>query len=233
MRYGQGRFPSPPDARDYALAELMEIAPAPRYSPRNWHSDRVLNQGRKPHCVGFGWAGWGICTPVESRYYNSDGHSIYNAAKKYDGIYANMPGSTLRSGAKAMLSKRRIKSYYFARNIAEAEEFVAHHGPVVLGIDWYEGMMQTDTRGLISPTGLLLGGHCVLWKGVIGNYAVIRNSWGTGWGVGGDCKMLLRDLGDIYLSNGEACAAVENPVADTDSFLHELYTSVVNLIRKG
>ena len=233
MDHGLGRFPSPPDPRDYQLAKLLEIAPVPKYYPKDWHSDRVLNQGKTPHCVGFGWAAWGICTPVESNYHNTDGHSIYSKAKLYDGIYANSPGSTVRSGAKAMLSKNRIVSYYFARNIAEAEEFVALHGPVVLGVEWYEGMLQTDTRGLVSPTGKLLGGHCILWKGVAGNYAVLRNSWGLGWGVGGECKILLRDLGDIYHNNGEACAAVENPVAAKGSFMHELYTSVVNLIREG
>lgn len=233
MEYGLGRTPSPPDSRDYQLSKLLAVAPSPTYPPRKWHGDRILNQMTTPHCVGFGWAGWGIAQPVETSYFNGDAHAIYYKAKVYDLQPRMENGSTVRSGAKVMLSRKRIKSYYFANDIAEAEEFVAHHGTVVLGIDWYEGMRVVDTRGIIVPTGKKIGGHCVLWTGVDGLYAILRNSWGVRWGVGGECKISLRDLSDIFQNHGEACAAVEAPAIKSAAFLSDLYQSIVNLRRKG
>lgn len=208
-----GRQPSPEDPRDYDLAAFLVDPPLANYPKWTWHSDRVLDQKETSHCVGFANAAWAIAQPVESRYYDADAHAIYRRAKIIGGDPGGEYGSNLRDGAKAMVSRNLVQSYWFTKNIAVAEEFVAHHGTVVLGIDWYASMMKPKTGGVIAPGGEIVGGHAILWRGVEGRWAWWRQSWGTNWGVGGDCKILLRDLVDIFDHFGEACAMVQRPLA--------------------
>jgi hypothetical protein len=200
LEHGLGRLPSPPDGRDYkmaaALKALDKIA-APR-PVKTWHSDKVLNQGQTPHCVGFSWAGWGIATPIEA------------ACKTLDGEPGAQNGSTVRSGAKVMATRNKIKTYFFANTIDEAADYVARYGPVVLGTAWYQGMYKPSLfNNIIRPTGKLLGGHAYLWIGVDKTYATIRNSWGIDWGKSGDARIPLNDLKKIFSRDGEACAATE------------------------
>jgi len=240
VKYGLGRRPSPPDARDYRLAALVaKLEPGAQL--RIWPTDAdALNQEQTPHCVGAGWCGWGNCLPVDDQFGNDDLHEVYYEAKVYDGQPKGSPdaetGSTVRSGAKAMRARGRIAAYYFAESIAEAAEFVANHGPVVLGIDWYEGF-TVPLDGVIVPTGKVIGGHCILWRGVDGPYAVLRNSWGKGWGKDGDCRIRLDYLTVIWAHQGEAAAATEAPLAapapvPQRSLVQTLIDFLINLFRK-
>ena len=214
--HGLGRLPSPADPRDYsmraAIAQLEKFA-APRPVKR-WASKVVLDQGTTPHCVGMAFAGWGIAQPVEDHWTSCMGHSIYRECKVLDGDPGAENGSTLRSGAKVMVRRRRIATYFFAASVDEAAEYVARFGTVVLGTVWTEGMMRPSLLGkIIRPTGKVVGGHAYLWLGVDARYATIRNSWGTDWGKGGDARISLADLKAIWKQGGEAVAATERPLA--------------------
>jgi len=212
MNHGFGRIPSPPDERDYRMADAVrELSRLPRPT-KTWHSNLVLDQGETPHCVGFSWAGWGISAPVEDPWGNAEGHFIYKQCKALDGDPGD--GSTVRAGAQVMLDRQRIKTYYFAADVDEAAEYVARFGPVVLGTVWTQGMMRPSLIGkIIHATGQIVGGHAYLWIGVDKTYATLRNSWGTGWGKGGDARISLRDLRYIWNQGGEACAATERVLA--------------------
>jgi hypothetical protein len=193
------------------MVELDKTAP-PR-PVKSWHSDRVLNQLKTLHCVGFSWAGWGISTPVEDPWTNCMGHSIYRECKVLDGEPGAENGSTVRSGAKVMKKRGRIATYFFARSVDEALDYVARFGPVVFGTVFTEGMCKPSFFGkIIRPTGKVVGGHAWLAIGVDGKYVTIRNSWGTGWGKGGEARISIADLEDVYMQGGEACAAVERPL---------------------
>lgn len=215
-QYGMGRLPSPPDARDYpmkaAMVELEKVTP-PR-PVKAWHSDRVLDQLRTAHCVGFSWTAWGIACPVEDQWTNVMGHSIYRACKVLDGEPNGENGSTVRSGAKVMRARGRLGTYFFAHSVDEALTYLAAFGPVVFGTVFTEGMCKPSFFGkVIRPTGKVVGGHAWLAIGVDAKYVTIRNSWGTGWGNGGDARIAIKDLEDVYMSGGEACAASERPLA--------------------
>lgn len=211
-KHGLGRLPSPPDKRDFKMADAVReldkvVAPRP---VKTWHSDKVLDQGQTPHCVGFAFAGWGIAMPVEDPWGNPMGHDIYASCKVLDKEPGAQNGSTVRTGAKVMALRKKISTYYFAKSIDEAANYVARYGPVVLGTAWYQGMYTTGLfNNIIRPTGKLLGGHAYLWIGVDKNYATIRNSWGTSWGKGGDARIALGDLKRLFANGGEACAATE------------------------
>ncbi len=212
---GFGRIPSPPDPRDYSMRQMMRTLRALGVK-RKWSPGRVLDQEDTPHCVGFGFAAWGICTPVVDPWTNDDGHRIYYEAKAIDGEPNQENGSTVRSGAKAMVQDGRLGVYSFAENLDVATEYVSSTGPVVLGIDWYDGMCEPDPDGIVRPTGGIVGGHCVLWYGVDDRYAYLRNSWGDSWGRDGDCLIALSDLAIVFASDGEACAGLELPLPGKD-----------------
>ena len=90
---------------------------------------------------------------------------------------------------------------------------MSRFGPVVLGTDWYAGMYSPNpTTGLIVPTGKVIGGHAYLWIGIHKGCAVIRNSWGAKWGIGGEALIKLTDLRTIFKHYGEAAAATERPL---------------------
>jgi hypothetical protein len=211
-KHGLGRVPSPPDKRDFkmsaAIKELEKLLP-PR-PVKTWHSDKVLDQGETPHCCGFAWAGWGIATPVEDPWWDAMGHDIYAACKVLDGEPGKQNGSTIRSGVKVMVKRKKVSTYFFAHSIDEAANYVACFGPVVLGTVWYEGMFKTGLfNNIITPTGKIVGGHAYLWIGVDATYALIRNSWGTDWGKGGNARISLTNLKKLFEMDGEACAATE------------------------
>jgi hypothetical protein len=214
---GLGRFPSTEDERDYRLAALVSALEEGTAATKVWASDRVLDQGDEPACVGFAFAGWGICLPTASDYTNADGHAIYRECKAIDGD--DRDGTTVRTGAKAMKRRGRIAHYYFADSVHEAADFVCRFGSIVLGINWYEGFNTPDESGVIHLSGEKCGGHCILWIGVVvmnGElHAVLRNSWSEKWGFGGDCYLPLSELEAVFADEGEAAAATEvlTPVA--------------------
>lgn len=64
--------------------------------------------------------------------------------------------------------------------------------PVVMGTNWYAGMMAPSTNGILSVKGRSVGGHAYLLLGYDDNksMALIQNSWGQKWGV--SCTSIYR-----------------------------------------
>lgn len=175
----------------------------------------ALDQGQTGHCVGFGWAQWGNTLPIEDHFLDADGDAIYYECKNIDGEPGQENGSSVRSGAKAMQTRKRLSAYAFAQTLDEARAWVDSHGPVVFGTDWLDGMFNPDAQGFVHPTGAVAGGHCYACVGdVVSEGALLfQNSWGTNWGMpGGRFKMTYADATMLLGQQGEACAAVELPL---------------------
>lgn len=190
-------------------------APGPG-SPHEWHDTIQLDQGQTNHCVGFGWAAWGDCAPIEDRFQNADADAIYYQCKVEDGQPGQENGSSVRAGAKVMQGRGRLGAYVFASATDELKLWVTSHGPVVIGSDWTEDMFQPDVNGLVRPTGPVRGGHCYLLLGYdpASDLFQFDNSWGTGWGKNGRFFMSADDFDRLVIQNpsGEACAGLELPV---------------------
>jgi hypothetical protein len=195
--------------------------PNPSPLPILWPDNIVLDQGNYGTCVGNGWAGWGDSEPITDNYLEKDARAIYYEATIIDGSPDNpdaknggQQGTTVRSGAKAMQNRGNLIAYAFAGSLDDVDHWLDEHGPAVLGCDWTNDMFSPDKNGQVHVTGAVAGGHCVLIRYRIpgtSNY-MVRNSWGTSWGLNGDFIISRTDLQKLLtgISNpGEVCLAAE------------------------
>jgi hypothetical protein len=142
---------------------------------------------------------------VEDVYWNAqrtdpwDGGAYPDAAPHYD-------GTSVLAGVKQLHKQKLFKSYRWAFGIDDLIMGIGHNGPAVLGIHWYEGMSNTDENGYIHVTGAVRGGHAILARAVNvkEQRITLRNSWGKGWGVDGDCYISFADMDALLQQNGEA-----------------------------
>lgn len=126
-------------------------------------------------------------------------------------ITGNSPqyeGTSVLAGAKVVQKELGlIKEYRWGFSLEDVLLALGYLGPVVLGLDWYAGMMQPGSDGFIRPTGSVVGGHCIVARGVNhrAKRVLVRNSWGPRWGADGDCYISFDDLGTLLSQGGDAC----------------------------
>jgi hypothetical protein len=202
----------------------VQVAEPTRSHYKNYPPPKALNQNlakKKSSCVGHAAHQHLRCGPVRNIVNIPDPIKLYDEAQLLDewsGVDPEVEGTSIRAVAKVLKRMGYIESYRWAFDGATAVNHVLNVGPVILGISWTEGMLDTDPNGFIRPTGQIVGGHAVLLYGVNtlaktpdGRRGVgrILNSWGTGWGENGRCKIALEDLDDLIRDQGEACAIYE------------------------
>lgn len=210
------------DVRNSEFPVRALLAPG-RYNAlrsQAWQVPITFDQGVEGQCVAYGIAHFLIARPhgldLALAQKLLDTHEIYWGAQQRDpwdgGAYPDADpvydGTSVLAGIQQVKAMGLIGAYHWARTERDVAEAIAWHGPVVLGLNWYEGMAEADRAGRITPTGQILGGHCVLVSGLdvrTGLYR-IRNSWGQSWGVRGDCYLRRRDLSQLLAEDGsEAC----------------------------
>jgi len=160
--------------------------------------------------VGFGWSHFLAGRPKEEpNITNSFAQKLYNDAKKVDEWPGeDYDGTSVLAGAKTTLSDSYIKEYRWSFSFDDLILTLGHVSPVVLGIDWYEDMFNPDPKtGIITATGSLAGGHCILANGVNIKKKLVRlhNSWGKDWGKNGECYISFDDLQTLLSQDGEGC----------------------------
>lgn len=196
-----------PDDRDLRYRLRPAVS---RRSRRTWRLGPVTDQGAMPSCVGHAWAGWLAASPVRQRPIVPDG--LYELAQHYDEWQGtDYEGTSVRGAAKLLRVTGHILEYQWAWEIDRALNHALETGPLVLGCNWYAGMVEPDEQGFIRPTGKLLGGHAVLIYSMdakIGR-AGIRNSWGPDWGEAGNCLLALEELERLLGEDGECATATE------------------------
>jgi hypothetical protein len=201
-----------------------ERPPLRSYSwPMPWET---LNQQRTGHCVGFGHGGRIKGTP--DRHAEVDDpwcHDYYHRCQQLDEWAGEEPayeGTSVLAGAKTGAERGYYESYHWAFGIDDTALAIGYLGPVVLGVWWFDSMMEPRPSGLLEVGGSVAGGHCILARGVRLRAVLpgesarplevvrLRNSWGPGWGpLKGDAYIKLDDLERLLRLDGEACIPVE------------------------
>jgi hypothetical protein len=190
-----------------------------------WNVPIVLDQGPDGACVGFGFAHELAARPVAVTGIDFEfARDIYWQAQRaddwsggaYPGARPFYEGTSVLAGAKVMVRRGFFESYDWALNLNELVSAVSYRGPAVMGVDWYEGMFEPDDSGFVHPRGEIAGGHCVCIAGVtvrrnaeakldpVSSYFTIVNSWGSGWGVNGRCRLTLLEMMKLW-PGGEFC----------------------------
>lgn len=191
-----------------------------------------LNQGQEGRCVEYS-----ICHELLARPAEVDpelvtqilqGKRIYWPAQQddqwpggsYTGAVPQYEGTSVLSGVKTAAKLGFYGEYRWAFTLEEAVVALPL-APLVLGINWYTGMFDTDGSGFVRPTGRIEGGHAILahsvkivWKDIHApkvwdnvnldqSYIVLHNSWGNQWGLNGRAKLLLTDFDKLRREDGE------------------------------
>jgi len=212
-----------PDERDneYLMTDVLPKR-LPIRKTRSWYANGAwYNQGNSSSCVGHGWAHYIEDGPITHKGKVIDPFEVYTEAQKVDEWEGeNYEGTSVRAGAKVLQANGSIKEYKWAFDLQTALEYVLEFGPVVLGIWWYTGMFEPDSKNVIKISGIKEGGHAVLWNGANKKRrkARIKNSWGNGkilpkknnWGKDGHAEIDFDELDALIKDEGEACIAIEN-----------------------
>jgi hypothetical protein len=218
MNGGLGRraHRDPRDHNYWLLDAMPRVLQRP--SVKYWPFMRdPLDQGQTGTCVGHGWKGWMLAAPVTRTTPDAEptAMTIYREATTLDEWADNdgdlQAGTSVRAGAKALLARGHIREYRWCWDLKTAVDFLLTGGPVVIGVNFYEGMFDLDANGFMGVGGNFVGGHCMLLLGANEPRRVVRglNSWGKGWGQKGRFWMTFSDLERLISENGEVCAAVE------------------------
>ena len=202
-----GRLPEFDErSRDYPIRTLL--GEAPELSTKIWGINVWLDQGNEGACVGFALAHEIAAEPVVIDVVASYATMIYHEAQKVDQWPGeDYEGTSVLAGAKVVKRLGWFEEYRWGFSTTDVIESIVNIGPVVLGINWYGGMWDTDANGYIHPTGDLAGGHAIAAIGYDADRDAIllHNSWGPSWGVDGRAWLSTAALSGLLSESGEAC----------------------------
>lgn len=195
-------------SRNYPIRAVVPKRPR-GYS---WRVDAFLDQGSEGACVGFAWAHELAARPAVNTVSDDLARvRIYREAQRIDEWEGEAyDGTSVLAGAKIVKMNGYITEYRWAFGLEDLRLAVGHAGPAVLGINWYEGMLNPNSLGFVRPIGAVVGGHAILCfsHSVKDKFFRLHNSWGPDWGDRGTCKISLEDMDQLLHEYGEACIPV-------------------------
>ncbi len=194
-----------PDERN-KLYRISDFHQSKKPRSFTWSCDLFLDQGNAGSCVGNGITHELAArpAPVEGLNEKFAVEMVYWPAQKldrfpggaYPGAQPFAEGTSIVAGAKAARALGYFDEFRWMFDLTDMILGVGHNGPAVLGINWYEGMMDVDKYGFVYPTGRRIGGHCVLCVqvNIKQKFFVLKNSWSREWGWLGCCKISFDDM---------------------------------------
>lgn len=199
-----------PRNRDYPIRSL--IPPGTRRRSYTWACDTWLDQGKEGACTGFATAHELAARPVAVQgLVYTFAWNLYKLSQTFD----QWPGEGyVGSSVEGAMAAGKALGYYGEYRWAFGEDDLAlaigYRGPAVLGINWYEGMLETDSQGWVKPTGKIKGRHAICCRGynVKTDRYRLRNSWGKVWGIDGDCFISSADMKKLLAERGVAAIPV-------------------------
>jgi hypothetical protein len=138
--------------------------------------------------------------------------AIYSDATKIDPYSGAYPptdtGSDGLSVAKAAKARGLISGYLHCTSL-DATRTALRNGPVLAGINWYQGFDNPDSSGNVAISGSVRGGHEPCIVGDDGQqWLRFLNSWGPGWGDHGYFNVTYSDFDRLLHEQGDATSLV-------------------------
>lgn len=197
-------------SRDYPIRALL----APAASPRSytWRLGTHLDQGRTSACTGFSLAHELAARPVVVPVDEALAQAFYVRARQLDEWPGEeYDGSSVLGAVKGATEGGFYSEYRWAFGLDDLVLAVGHHGPAILGINWYQEMFRPDVDGLLHVAGAVAGGHAILCSAVSVKRERfwLSNSWGLDWGLSGGAWVSFEDMGRLLREDGEACIPVK------------------------
>lgn len=183
--------------------------PRVRWTKKVW-----LDQGVEGACTGFGTGHVLAAKPVDRPDIdNESARGIYLQAKQLDEYPGeDYEGSSVNGAMLAAQAQGLITEWRWCKTMAEIKHALSYHGPLVIGVNWYDGMYDPDENGILHVYGNLVGGHAIMLGGFRTRaadgvlYFNLDNSWGQAWGKNGSCLISEFDLERLLQEQGEfAC----------------------------
>ena len=86
-----------------------------------------------------------------------------------------------------------------SHSLSSIKSALAKYGPLPTAMIVYEDLMHYRSGVYSYTTGNKLGGHAVLLVGYsdAGQYFIVKNSWGTGWGENGFFRLAYSELSSV------------------------------------
>jgi len=208
-----GWIKTDPDPRniEYPMRPLLLGLPLPKQ--KTWIAGPIWNQGRTPECAAYAGKAVLECSPIVQE--GPSCQVIYDSAQKIDGIRMPHDGTTVHAVAKFLKSSGYYSKYVWPNSIDDVVKWLLLHGPLQIGIDWFDSMMKTDLQGIMHCdfNSTYRGGHSTDLFGAdtITGLCALQNSWGPDdFGIGGRGFIRIQDLDHlIFKLHGECCAPTE------------------------
>jgi len=127
---------------------------------------------------------------------------------EYPGAYPVMGGTSIYDALVYAKEIGLISDFVRARTMDEVLSGMCYHpSGAIFGLDWTEGMMRPDRKGMSRVTGRSVGGHCTYGRDFYLKQGIVRgpNSWPE-WNpwLNGDWAMSTKEL-DKALRRGGEC----------------------------
>jgi hypothetical protein len=157
------------------------------------HYGGPLDQGNLGSCTGNAITDACMTSPLRHRaaiLTERDALQAYGLATQLDGFPGTYPpddtGSSGLAACKAAKQLGWIDSYAHAFGLDQVLRALVL-GPVIIGVGWREGMMDTDSRGYVHAVGSVVGGHEVCLVGIdVPRRLISERSWVVSDHVGTD-----------------------------------------------
>lgn len=212
------RFPQWDEKNNDFLLRTVHAESAAKTPPAQVNHSRViwLDQGEEGGCTGYSDAQLMSMYPhVHKEIDNANAEYFYYQAKQND-EYAgdSYEGSSVLGAQKANKANGYTTSYSWCTTVEEIIAGIAFHGPVQIGINWYESMFNVDPKtGLVTiqSGSKLAGGHalCVPAYKAGGEFLRLDNTWGKGWGLNGSAWISATDVTRLLSEQGEAALPIK------------------------
>lgn len=183
------------------------------------HKAPVLDQGQLGSCTGNA-----LTQCLNTEFFTAsrpgggyldelDAIDLYSKATELDDIDGTYPpddtGSSGIGVCKAGVSLKYLTGYTHPMGLDDVCGALTL-SPLIVGVDWYYAMEETDARGFVWPKGQIAGGHeiCLLGQDLERGFFTFLNSWGPEWGKSGRFYMTTAAFAKLLKSDGDATVPV-------------------------